>query len=82
MEDALVLAGCVAHDSDIPAAFGTYASLRRDRTRRVQAASVRQGRIYRLAPPLSQARDAVFRAAPAALIMSRLDWLYGWRPAR
>jgi salicylate hydroxylase len=80
MEDALVLADCVSASEDIPGALHTYSSLRRDRAHRVQAASVRQGRIYRLAPPFSHARDAVFRLAPAARLMARLDWLYDWRP--
>jgi salicylate hydroxylase len=80
MEDALVLADCVSASEDIPGALHTYSSLRRDRAHRVQAASVRQGRIYRLAPPFSHARDAVFRLAPAERLMARLDWLYDWRP--
>jgi salicylate hydroxylase len=80
MEDALVLADCVSASEDIPGALHTYSSLRRDRAHRVQAASVRQGRIYRLAPPFSYARDAVFRLAPAERLMARLDWLYDWRP--
>jgi salicylate hydroxylase len=80
IEDALVLADCVSASEDIPGALHTYSSLRRDRAHRVQAASVRQGRIYRLAPPFSHARDAVFRLAPAARLMARLDWLYDWRP--
>ena len=80
MEDALVLADCLCATDDIPGGIERYALLRRDRARRVQEASVRQGHIYRLAPPLSYARDAVFRFAPAALLMARLDWLYDWRP--
>ena len=70
----------VRHPTTSRGGLERYALLRRDRARRVQAASVRQGRIYRLAPPLSYARDAVFRLAPAALLMARLDWLYDWRP--
>ena len=80
MEDALVLADCLCASDDIPSGIETYALLRRDRARRVQEASVRQGHIYRLSPPLSRPRDAVFRLAPGALLMARLDWLYDWRP--
>lgn len=78
MEDALVLADCLSDTDDITGGLARYANLRRHRARRVQAASVRQGRIYRLSPPLSQARDAVFRSVSPALLMARLDWLYGW----
>lgn len=80
MEDALVLADGLGTAGDIPDALDRYAVLRRTRARRVQEASVHQGRIYRLGPPLSHARDAVFRMAPAALLMAQLDWLYDWRP--
>jgi salicylate hydroxylase len=80
LEDALVLAACVSASGASPDALSTYASLRRDRARRVQAASLRQGRIYRLSPPFSALRDAVLRLAPGALLMRRLDWLYRWRP--
>ena len=80
MEDALALADCLCASDDIADGVERYALLRRERARRVQAASARQGRIYRLSPPLSHARDAILRAAPPALLMSRLDWLYDWRP--
>lgn len=80
MEDALVLAGCLCGSENVSGAISTYASLRRDRACRVQAASVRQGGIYRLSPPLSHARNAVLRFAPGAMLMARLDWLYGWQP--
>ena len=41
--------------------------------------SLRQGRIYHLAPPLSWARDAVLRLVPGAWLMAGYDWLYGWQ---
>jgi len=80
MEDAIVLADCLCVSEDTSGSLNSYASLRRQRAQRVQTASVRQGRIYRLAPPFSHARDAVFRFVPAALLMARLDWLYDWHP--
>ena len=80
MEDASVLADCLCVSEDTSGSLNSYASLRRQRAQRVQTASVRQGRIYRLAPPFSHARDAVFRFVPAALLMARLDWLYDWHP--
>jgi salicylate hydroxylase len=79
MEDALVLAHHVCTCPDIPQALATYAPARRDRARRVQVASRRQGGIYRLSLPLSYARDTVLRLAPGAMLMRRLDWLYGWK---
>lgn len=85
MEDAVVLARTLAGpdavpDAVLPRALARYESLRRNRAERVQRASLRQGTLYRLSAPLAHARNAVFRAVPAALLMSRLDWLYGWKP--
>jgi salicylate hydroxylase len=80
IEDAFVLAHCIRAHHSIPHALAAYAALRRPRARRAQIASVRQGRLYRLSPPLSYARDAVFRLAPGSLLMGRLAWLHGWQP--
>jgi salicylate hydroxylase len=79
LEDALVLSDCLdAHASDDASAFRDFEARRRARAQRVQALSLRQGRIYHLAPPLSWARDAVLRLAPGSLLMAGYDWLYGW----
>lgn len=79
LEDALVLASCIAaQPGDEPGALQAFERLRRERARRVQRASRRQGRIYHLPPPLSWARDAVLRLAPGARLMAGYDWLYGW----
>jgi salicylate hydroxylase len=80
LEDALVLAHCVHAAAEPCAALARFEALRRARARRVQAASRRQGGIYRLPPPLSWARDAVLALAPGPLLMGGLDWLYGWQP--
>jgi salicylate hydroxylase len=82
LEDAVVLAQCLgAHADDVPGAFRAFEASRRRRARRVQAMSLRQGRIYRLAPPLSWVRDAVLRLMPGPALMAGYDWLYGWRSA-
>jgi salicylate hydroxylase len=81
LEDAWVLAACIsACTGDEAAAFRRFEAMRRRRAERVQAMSLRQGRIYHLAPPLSWARNAVLRLAPATSLMAGFDWLYGWRP--
>lgn len=77
LEDALVLADALAA-ADAPPALRTYEALRRARAARVQAASLRQGRLYHLPPPFSWGRDAVLRLAPGTVLMSSLDWMYGW----
>jgi salicylate hydroxylase len=80
LEDALVLADCLHGAAEPSAALVRFEALRRARARRVQAASRRQGHIYRLAAPFSWARNAVLTLAPGTWLMAGLDWLYGWRP--
>jgi salicylate hydroxylase len=79
LEDALALAHCLATAADPLAALGRFEALRAARARRVQAASVRQGRIYHLVPPLSWARNSALALAPGPWLMAGYDWLYAWR---
>ena len=80
LEDAVVLAELLASEPDPVSALPRFETARAARARRVQAASLRQGRIYHLAPPLSWARDAVLGLLPGAWLMAGYDWLYAWRP--
>ena len=49
IEDAAVLAGCLADSTDVPAALQRYERLRRDRTARVQHGSRRNATLFHLA---------------------------------
>jgi salicylate hydroxylase len=80
LEDAIVLAGCIHAAAEPEAALARFEALRTARARRVQAASLRQGRIYHLPPPLSWARDAALALAPGHWLMAGYDWLYAWQP--
>jgi salicylate hydroxylase len=81
LEDALVLARVLhAEHGDVARAATRFDAERMARCHRIQRASVRQGRIYRLPARWSWARDAVLRAVPARKLMAQLDWLYAWRP--
>jgi salicylate hydroxylase len=83
LEDAVVLADCLHTGAGDPVpALARFAALRTARARRVQAASVRQGSLYGLAPPLSWARDAALALLPGAWLMAGYDWLYAWLPPR
>ena len=80
LEDAVVLSACLdAHPEDEPGALRAFEARRRRRASRVQATSLRQGRIYHLRPPLMWARDAVLHLVPGAWLMAGYDWLYGWQ---
>ncbi|MCB1505548.1 MAG: FAD-dependent monooxygenase [Hyphomicrobiaceae bacterium] len=81
LEDAAVLARAVAErPADLPRALALYASARRHRASRVVAAAKSNGRIYHLDGMAAHARDATLRMAPPTMLMSRYDWIYGWRP--
>ena len=79
IEDALVLARCLAADRDDPQrAIETYAARRRERTAAVQAASREAGREVQLTDPAEvQARNARMRDNPEAPV-ARFDWIWGY----
>ena len=80
IEDAAALAkSLAAHPRDGAGALLQYERMRRQRVVRVQSASRNNGRIYNLAGPLAAARNFVLRQLPGGRIMSRYDWLYGWK---
>ena len=82
LEDAFELASLIAaRPGDLPGAFAAFSQQRRERAARVQNASRRNGTVYHLSGPAGLARDTAFRAVPGPLLMSSLDWLYGWKPA-
>jgi 2-polyprenyl-6-methoxyphenol hydroxylase-like FAD-dependent oxidoreductase len=78
IEDALVLARCVADDGGgLPGTLETYAARRQERSAAVQAASREAGRLVRLTDPAEvEARNAQLSASPEALV-ARFDWT--WR---
>jgi salicylate hydroxylase len=81
LEDALVLGNLLgAPAGDEARAFARFETLRRSRAQRVQALSLRQGRLYHLPPPLSWVRNAGLRLIPGTWLMGAYDWLYGWQP--
>lgn len=92
LEDAVALASCMERETspggdlsvdlsgDITAAFSAYQARRIERVRRVQQASVRNGRIFHLSGALAVARDATLRITPPAILLGRFDWLYRYDP--
>ena len=84
IEDAAVLAKCLAEAtadsaSAIEAAMQRYARLRRARVVEVQRAARRNGTIYHLTGPAALARDIAMRAIGPRRLLARQDWIYDWR---
>ncbi|TGE00847.1 FAD-dependent oxidoreductase [Methylobacterium nonmethylotrophicum] len=80
IEDAAVLAACLAPGQPVPAALAAYARARTERVRTIQAHARRNGRIYHAGTLVSAARDAVMGRLGPARMTERYAWLYGWRP--
>jgi salicylate hydroxylase len=78
IEDAAVLAQCLARDENIAHALRTYESLRRARAARAQREARRNAWRYHLSGPLGLARNAFLAAMGGERLLRRYDWLYGW----
>jgi salicylate hydroxylase len=81
IEDAAVLAACLAHHSEEPAVgLRLYEGLRRRRAARAQRHARRNGRVYHLKGPAAFARDLALAMMGGNRLLHRYDWLYDWRP--
>ncbi|NNE22102.1 MAG: NAD(P)-binding protein [Rhizobiales bacterium] len=82
LEDAVVLGQCCADCTDIAPAFRQFEEARRPRTTRVAKTSKDQGRIYHLRSSAALARNIAMFALPSNISLTRLSWLYGWKPTK
>jgi len=81
IEDAAVLAACLAQHSESPAkGLRNYERSRRKRTAKVQKLARKQGRIYGLTGPEALIRNMVMRSRGGAKLLARYDWVFGWTP--
>ncbi len=74
IEDAAVLARCVAEGDEVAGSLRRYVSLRRARTARVQAGSRRNARLFHLTGLAAGFRNLVVGRASGRV----MDWLYGY----
>ena len=82
IEDAAVLAHRLADRPDDPErAMRRYELERRPRTARVQRAARRNGVAYHAAGAQAFLRMLAFVAMGGTRLITRYDWLYGWKPA-
>jgi salicylate hydroxylase len=82
MEDAAVLEAEIERGGalgDIAAAFSRYENRRILRLARVQRASARTGEIYHMSGAMRLARNIALAALSGRRLLSRNDWLYGYR---
>lgn len=80
IEDAAVLAAEIGQRiGDVPAALSRYERRRMPRLDRVQRASARMGDIYHMSGAIRLARNISISALPGWHLLSRNDWLYGYK---
>jgi salicylate hydroxylase len=80
IEDAVVLAACLAEASSAPdAALRRYEGLRRGRTARVQRHARQNSLVYHLEGPPAALRNLALAAIGGDGLLRRYDWLYDWR---
>ena len=80
IEDAAVLARCLAKMPEDPAAaLRGYEGLRRSRTARVVRQARRLGTIYHLSGPAAMMRNLALIATGGQELLASYDWLYDWR---
>lgn len=81
IEDAWVLASALAANAlDPPAALRSYEDKRCPRVEMVAREAARNLQVYGMRGVPALARNAALRALPAERLLSRMDWLFGWRP--
>lgn len=80
IEDGLILAKSLTGADGVAAAFRRYEAQRMPRTARVQRAARTNGDIYHLGGLAARGRDLALSLMGPDRLLSRWDWLYGWRP--
>jgi salicylate hydroxylase len=81
IEDAWSIAQALAASPSDPAqALASYARKRAHRIVRVARLALKNLNAYELTGVPAILRNSVLRISPAMLLLSRFDWLFGWRP--
>jgi salicylate hydroxylase len=80
VEDAAVVADCLARFRNPADGLREYEAVRAARTARAQQMSRKQGRIYGLRGPEARVRDVGMSLLGGERLLARQDWLYSWKP--
>lgn len=81
IEDAAVLAPLLVTEADASSALAHYASLRKQRVRKVANLSRRNGFAFHLEWPFTIARDIIVSLQGPHAHLERLNWLYNYNPS-
>ncbi|HOV02826.1 MAG TPA: FAD-dependent monooxygenase [Kaistiaceae bacterium] len=80
IEDATVLARRLASAKDsVAEVFAAYEAERKPRVVRVVREAAENGRVYHWSGPAALARNMALRHSSPEKLISRYDWLYGWK---
>ncbi len=80
IEDAWVLARCLAEEPDVDEALMEYERKRKQRVERVVRTARDNARTYHMKGVMALARDTGIRYLGGQRLLSRYDWLYKWQP--
>ena len=81
IEDAWTLARMLATSPNDPTkALASYTAARARRVTRVASLALNNLNAYELTGVPAFLRNSILRVTPAMLLLSRFDWLFGWRP--
>ncbi|WP_321338038.1 FAD-dependent monooxygenase [Breoghania sp.] len=80
IEDAWVLARCLADEPDVDEALMEYERKRKQRVERVVRSARDNARTYHMKGVMALARDTGIRYLGGQRLLSRYDWLYKWQP--
>jgi salicylate hydroxylase len=82
LEDTVALGQAFALNGEGPpaAAFRAMERTRVGRSTRLCRMSSRQGELYHASGAKAFVRNLVLKQLPAEVLVSRLSWIYGWRP--
>ena len=81
IEDGYALGHQLQHNEEIAEAFKQFQKQRLSRISRTMRLAKSNRNIYHMGKFNSLFRDIGMRLTPASLLLSRQDWLYGWRPS-
>jgi salicylate hydroxylase len=79
IEDAFVLARCIADSVDLPRALAAYGQARQGRVAKVRARGAFNRFAYHARGPIRFGRDMVLSLRQPEALAADLDWLYGYR---